>query len=193
MAQRFDIGSLLCMLRSAAPYVPIPLYAESLRVKTALASATLTRVSVNECLSGCIKDLSLLWHMDDFEVFGLSRAIQQPFAVKHMSRERIRPGKPTNTQDPKRHHGANPGLSGKPAQCHERGCSGDHRHRWLRDTEGACCREFGLADLLAWLVFAMQITLTGSAAFIVTWHGMHLAGCLLLCITISNSITSCPG
>ncbi|KAF8848027.1 hypothetical protein BDZ45DRAFT_698726 [Acephala macrosclerotiorum] len=60
----------LDQLRSIIIYFPVPLFAESLRVRKALISAILTNRSVFPCLTGCIKDLERLWDIDDFELLG---------------------------------------------------------------------------------------------------------------------------
>jgi hypothetical protein len=57
-------------LQSIIVYAPVPLFAESLRVRKALVSAILTHHSVSPCLTGCIKDLERLWEIDDFELLG---------------------------------------------------------------------------------------------------------------------------
>jgi len=54
-------------------YLPISLYAESLRVQSALVTCIATTYSVAPALTGCVKDLAQLWETDSstlFEDFG---------------------------------------------------------------------------------------------------------------------------
>lgn len=67
-------------LRSIAPWAPIPLFAENLRVQRELISAVTARHTVSECLTGCIRDFQRLWNIDYLELFGQSQ-VQRPPAV----------------------------------------------------------------------------------------------------------------
>ena len=60
-------------------YVPIALYAESLRVRSALIRGVSTRSSVAPALTGCVRDLGELWEttaFDLFEGFGKTKTYQ---------------------------------------------------------------------------------------------------------------------
>ncbi|KAJ4136503.1 hypothetical protein NW768_004117 [Fusarium equiseti] len=72
-------------LRHIAPWTPIPLFAESLRVQHALISAVMTRHSMSTCLTGCIRDFRRLWNIDYLELFGRSDSPRLPSvtSVRH--------------------------------------------------------------------------------------------------------------
>lgn len=57
-------------LQALISYLPISLFAESLRVQRTLVSAVMNRHSVAGGLTGCIKDLHKLWEIDEFELLG---------------------------------------------------------------------------------------------------------------------------
>jgi hypothetical protein len=66
-------GGSASALASAAPdlrrimtiisYLPIALYAESLRLHSALASSTISNCTVPPPITGCVKDLNWVWHL----------------------------------------------------------------------------------------------------------------------------------
>jgi len=56
-------------LRSVAPWAPILLLAENLRVRNGLISAILSRYSVSWGLTGCVRDIRQLWNFDHRSLF----------------------------------------------------------------------------------------------------------------------------
>jgi hypothetical protein len=61
-------------------YVPIALYAESLRINSALVYAIGSRLSIPLPLTGCIKDLSRIWHISPSDVLSDFKSSQSSVA-----------------------------------------------------------------------------------------------------------------
>lgn len=51
-------------------YLPIALFAESLRVQSSVLSSICSSSSVTAPLTGCVKDLDRLWNLNLYELFG---------------------------------------------------------------------------------------------------------------------------
>lgn len=51
-------------------YAPIALFAESLCVQRAMVASILSPRSIAPAITGCVKDLYRLWHLDDIQLFG---------------------------------------------------------------------------------------------------------------------------
>jgi hypothetical protein len=66
-------GDFMKFLRLIAPWAPIPLFAENLRVRHGLVSAVMTRHSVSDAMTGSIHDFRQLWNVDYLELFGQGR------------------------------------------------------------------------------------------------------------------------
>ncbi|KAL8717115.1 MAG: hypothetical protein Q9225_005613 [Loekoesia sp. 1 TL-2023] len=57
-------------LLNIAAYAPIVLFTESLRVQRAMVASILSPRSIAPAITGCVKDLHRLWHLDDAQLFG---------------------------------------------------------------------------------------------------------------------------
>ncbi|KAL9121960.1 MAG: hypothetical protein Q9187_001485 [Circinaria calcarea] len=61
---------ILSAFITVTAYAPIALYAESLRVQRAMVASILSPRSLAPAITGCVKDLHRLWHLDDAQLFG---------------------------------------------------------------------------------------------------------------------------
>lgn len=178
---------MLSTFRSIAPYLPVPLYAENLRVQRALASAILTRNSVSECLTGCINDLASLWDMDDFQVFGKSGLMERPFAVQS-----IRYGNLFDLANPEILRAAKVIMQRTPLSL-----VSQTKQEAVRETivTVAFARPRPHTERDHWrgmavgIFFLVEVTLTCSTAYIMSQHDMYLATCLLVCVAMTTTIT----
>ncbi|MCJ1279361.1 hypothetical protein MMC21_007185 [Puttea exsequens] len=67
-AQTKNIGSL--NLFRLISYLPIPLFAETLRVQAALVDSIASSSAITPALTGCVKDFHRLWALSDYDLFG---------------------------------------------------------------------------------------------------------------------------
>lgn len=188
MIQNF--GVVLDTLRAIIPYGPIPLYAESLRVHRALVSAILTKTSISECLTGCIKDFTSLWDMDDVEIFNRSSLLRQPFAVTS-----IRHGNEFDLANSAVLAAAN--VINRRITLGTRTIQANPTREVSRETivtvafvtPGSLVPTGVWRGLAVVVVFAMEVTITCSMSYVMLQHGMYLGTYLLLCVTVTTIIS----
>lgn len=79
---RFIVATILNVIS----YAPIPLYAESLRVTSVLVRLICSTVCVHPAVTGCIKDLAVLWNIrpeDVFEYLAPGQPVRHVVSLRH--------------------------------------------------------------------------------------------------------------
>lgn len=175
-------------LRSIAPYTPVPLFAESLRTQRTLVSAILTRHSVSECLTGCVRDFSRLWDIDYLDHFGRSEEIRPLVASS------IRHGNSFDLANVAILEGAGiisrsrlPETATKAARIYRETTvsvsfvtprAASQAHQAYSDLSRAVI-----------LVFVLEIMYTIGMAILTARKGLWVGFSLLICVTVSHIIT----
>lgn len=169
--------------RSAAAWAPIALFAENLRSQKELISAVTTRRALSAGLTGCVRDVQQLWHVDYLELFGQSYD-QRPLAVTS-----VRHGNVFDLANAALLEAAGLVRRSAPIAAHPK-TAGAFRETVLYVSFVTPTAPAG-RDAQWWAAAALstlEIALAAATAALIAYEGLLLGTALLGCVALTQSL-----